>query len=198
MEMISLHTKDVEDIWFGVACDEMEIFATSFALSEQRAVQNLLKNIPFNVRFRRPKKISPFARRVIALLKDVYDGKDVSHSFSLVKSYLSSYAAKVIDTVSLIPVGYVASYGSVARAAGGNPRAVGRVMSLNPFPLFVPCHRVVRSDFRPGGYGGGVDVKLEILRHESRGYSSKREIPVGVDKLLVFPVERVLKRSEKE
>jgi len=95
----------------------------------------------------------------------------------------------------------VASYGSVARAAGGGPRAVGRVMASNPFPLVVPCHRVVCSDFTLGGYGGGYDnaaVKLGILRRESRGYGSEREISVGGGKLLVFPVERVLKRVGEE
>ena len=48
-----------------------------------------------------------------------------------------------------------------------------------------------------GGYGGGYDnvpVKLGILKRESRGYASEREISVGGGKLLVFPVERVLKR----
>lgn len=196
--MISLYTKNIEGVWFGVACEEGEIFATAFASSEQRTVRSLLKSIPFNVNFRHRDKTSALAGRVIALLKDVYDGKEVSHGFSLVKGYLSSYAGRVIDVVSLIPVGYVASYGSVATAAGGSPRAVGRVMSMNPFPLIIPCHRVVRSDFSPGGYGGGVDVKLGILKRESRGHTSEREISVDDKKLLVSPVEKVMKRVGKD
>jgi O-6-methylguanine DNA methyltransferase len=198
--MINLYIENIKGVWFGVAFDEGEIFATAFAFNEERALQGLLKSIPFNVPFQYSEKTSVLARRVIALLRDIYDGKGVSDGFSLVKSYLSDYARRVIETVSLIPLGYVASYGSVAKVAGGSARAVGRVMASHPFPLVVPCHRVVCSDFKLGGYGGGysgVDVKLGILRRESRGYASKRKISVGDKKLLVFPVERVLKRLEK-
>ncbi len=195
--MIGLYMENIEGVWFGIACDRKKIFATTFTFSKERTLQSLLKSLPFNVPFQHSEKTSVFAKRVIVLMKNIYDGKGDSDNFSLVTEHLSDYARRVIETVSLIPVGYVASYGSVARAAGGSPRAVGRVMASNPFPLVVPCHRVVCSDFTPGGYGGGYDnvpVKLGILKRESRGYASEREISVGDGKLLVFPVERVLKR----
>ena len=198
--MIGLYIENVEGVWFGIACDGKKIFATTFASDEKRVLQSLLKSIPFNVPFEHSEKTSVFAKRMIVLMKNIYDGKGDSDDFSLVKSNLSDYARRVIETVSLIPVGYVASYGSVARAAGGGARTVGRVMASNPFPLVVPCHRVVCSDFTLGGYGGGYDnvpVKLGILKRESRGYASEREISVGGGKLLVFPVERVLKRLGK-
>ena len=195
--MISLYFKNIEDVWFGTACDDRKVFATAFAFNETRTLQDLLKNIPFNVPFQYSEKASVFAMRVIAALKNIYDGKDISHSFSLEKEPLSNYARTVIETVSLIPPGYVASYGSVAKIAGGSPRAVGRVMALNPFPLIVPCHRVVRSDFKLGGYGVGLDVKFAILRRESKGYTSEREISVDNKKLSIFPVEFVLERLER-
>lgn len=199
--MIGLYMENVEGVWFGIACDGEKIFATTFASDEKRVLQSLLKSIPFNVPFQHSEETSVFAGRVIGLMKNIYDGKGDSDNFSLVKECLSDYARRVIEVVSLVPVGYVASYGSVARAAGGGPRAVGRVMASNPFPLVVPCHRVVCSDFTLGGYGGGYDnvpVKLGILKRESRGYGSEREIAVGGGGLLVFPVERVLKRVGEE
>lgn len=199
--MISLYMENVEGVWFGIACDREKIFATTFASDEKRVLQGLLKSIPFNVPFQYSEKTSVFAKRVIGLMKNIYDGKGDSDNFSLVTENLSDYARRVIEVVSLIPVGFVASYGSVARAAGGSPRAVGRVMASNPFPLVVPCHRVVCSDFTLGGYGGGYDnvpVKLGILKRESRGYASEREVSVGGGKLLVFPAERVLKRVGEE
>jgi methylated-DNA-[protein]-cysteine S-methyltransferase len=196
--MVSLYTKNVDDVWFGVACDGMKILATTFTFSQHQTTRLLLRSIPFNVSFQHVKKPSDFATRTLELLKDIYDGKDVSHTTSLDKSYLSSYAAKVLDAVSMIPVGYVASYGSVAKAVGGSPRAVGRVMSLNPFPLIVPCHRVVRSDFRPGGYGGGVNVKVGLLKRESRGYNSKKEISIDDRKLVVYPAQHVLEGAGKK
>ncbi|MDI6904909.1 MAG: methylated-DNA--[protein]-cysteine S-methyltransferase [Candidatus Bathyarchaeia archaeon] len=195
--MISLYVKNIEDVWFGIVCYENKIFATAFAFSEEDVLQSLLRNIPYDVPFQRFRKASAFAERVVVLLNDVYNGREVSCSFSLATNHLSSYARKVIETVSLVPLGYVTSYVSVAEAAGGSPRAVGRVMALNPFPLIVPCHRVVRSDLKLGGYGSGLDVKLEILRRESRGYTARREISVDSKKLSIFPVEFLLKRLEK-
>jgi O-6-methylguanine DNA methyltransferase len=196
--MISLYTRNIEGVWFGVAYNKEEVFATTFAFSEKRAMQGLLESIPFDVPFQHLEKPSVFAEHALGLLRNVYDGKDVSHSFSLATEHLSNYARKVIEIVSLIPLGYVTSYGSVARAAGGSPRAVGRIMALNPFAPIVPCHRVVSSDFTLGGYGGGLKVKLDFLRREKRGYTVKREIPVNGKKLQVFPAEFVLRKVEKE
>jgi O-6-methylguanine DNA methyltransferase len=196
--MISLYTRNIEEVWFGVAYDKEEVFATTFAFSEKRALQGLLESIPFDVPFQHLEKPSVFAEHALGLLRNIYDGKDVSHSFSLATEHLSDYARKVIEIVSLIPLGYVTSYGSVARVAGGSPRAVGRVMALNPFAPIVPCHRVVSSDFTLGGYGGGLKVKLDFLNREKRGYTAKREIPVNGKKLQVFPAEFVLRKVEKE
>jgi methylated-DNA-[protein]-cysteine S-methyltransferase len=195
--MLSLYAKDIDSVWFGVACDGEKVFGTTFAFGEKRAMQSLLESIPFNVPFQQLEKASAFAERVITLLKDVYDGKGASSDVSLATENLSNYTKKVIKVTSLIPVGYVASYGSIAKTVGGSPRAVGRVMASNPFAPIVPCHRVVSSDFTLGGYGGGLDVKLEILKRESRGYTSKREIQIDNKKLELFPVEFVFKELEK-
>ncbi len=67
-----------------------------------------------------------------------------------------------------IPAGETRSYGWLARKVGRPraARAVGRVMATNPLPIVVPCHRVVGSDGSLHGYGGGLDVKAELLRLE--------------------------------
>jgi len=196
--MISFYIKNLEGVWFGVAYDGGKVFSTAFAFSEKNVQQSLLNGIPFNVPFQCSEKASSFAERMLDLLKNVYDGKGGTQSFSLATEHLSNHAKKVIETVSRIPLGYVSSYGSVAKAAGGSPRAVGRVMASNPFAPMVPCHRVVSSDFTLGGYGGGLDVKLAFLIREKQGYTTKREIPVNGKKLQVFPVEFVLRKVKKE
>jgi hypothetical protein len=66
-------------------------------------------------------------------------------------------------------------------------------MAANPFAPIVPCHRVVKSDFSLGGYGGGLKVKLSLLGREKRGYSTSKEIEVNGRHLQVFPVEYVLR-----
>lgn len=195
--MMSVYTERVGNVWFGVAFEHERVFATTFGSSEKNVLQSLKESVPSNVPFQRLEKASKFAERVIAVLKEVYDGKDVSQSFSFERERLSNYTRRVIEAVCSIPPGYVASYGGVARTVGGSPRAVGHVMASNPFAPLCPCHRVVRSDFTLGGYGGGLDVKLAFLKRERRGYSSKKMVEVSNGKLELFPVEFALDRSER-
>jgi methylated-DNA-[protein]-cysteine S-methyltransferase len=67
-----------------------------------------------------------------------------------------------------VPFGHVVSYKELAERAG-HPRAsraVGTAMATNPVPIVVPCHRVLRTGGSLGGYGGGLDMKLHLLRLE--------------------------------
>lgn len=196
--MIGVYTKNISGIWFGVACDEQHIFSTAFANSQQAALRKLLRSIPFNVPFQVHPEPSAFAEKVLTSVKNVYDGKGDAKNVPLATEHLSLYTKKILAATSLIPTGYVASYGAIAKAAGGSPRSVGRVMASNPFAPIVPCHRVVSSDFTLGGYGGGLTAKLNFLIREKRGYTSTREISAGKRKLQIFPVERVLRKLGKE
>ena len=196
--MIDVYTKNLAGVWFGVACAEQRVFGTAFANSQQEALKSLLSSIPFNVPFQAHPEPSAFADTVLTSIKNMYDGNDVSQRVSLATEHLSAYTQKILEAASLIPTGYVTSYGAIAKAAGGSPRAVGRVMASNPFAPIVPCHRVVSSDFTLGGYGGGLTAKLEFLIREKRGYTSAREIAVGDKKLQIFPVERVLRKLGKD
>ena len=67
-----------------------------------------------------------------------------------------------------IPYGETRSYLDVARAIGSPDavRAVGTANGSNPVPLVVPCHRVIRSGGKLGGYGGGLDLKRRLLAME--------------------------------
>jgi methylated-DNA-[protein]-cysteine S-methyltransferase len=196
--MINLYAKSYDGVWFGVACDGKSVFATAFAPSQKQVLRSLLKSIPFNVPFQFSKEGTVFTEQVIATLKDVYDGKGAYGNFSLAMKHLSIYSQKVLEVTAKIPVGYVSSYGAIAKVVGGSPRAVGRVMALNPFPLIIPCHRVVASDFTLGGYGGGLNVKLEILNREKRGYSREEKITIDGGKLQIYPVELVLEKLQKK
>ena len=69
-----------------------------------------------------------------------------------------------------IPWGQTLSYGEVAHAAGGAPRAVGQACGANMLPLVVPCHRVLAAN-GIGGYSGGkgLDTKRFLLALEKDG-----------------------------
>ena len=194
--MIGVYTKNVGGVWFGVACSEQHVFATAFRHKEQETLKKLLSSIRLNVPFQVFPEPTGFAEKVLSAVKNVYDGKNSPQTFSLATEHLTGYTQRVLEVTSKIPAGYAASYGSIAKTAGGSPRAVGRVMASNPFPPIVPCHRVVSSDFTIGGYGGGVETKLEILTREKRGHKFPQQIPVGDKKLQVFPVEFALTKPE--
>jgi O-6-methylguanine DNA methyltransferase len=196
--MIGVYTKNIASVWFSVACDEKRIFGTSFAPSEKEALKSLLSGIPFNVPFQVFQVPSVFAEKILTIVKDVYDGKDVSKWFPLATEHLTAYTRRVLKAAVHVPVGYVTTYGSIAKAAGGSPRSVGNVMAANAFAPIVPCHRVVSSDFTLGGYGGGLDVKRQFLIREKRGYESPREIPFGDKHLAIFPVEFVLRKLKRD
>lgn len=191
--MIQVYAQNINGTWFSLACAEQQVFGTSFGETEQKALSNLLNNLPFNMPFQVFIAPSAYAKDTFALLENIFEGKDVNLNLNLAVNNLPAYTKRVIKATMQIPVGYVASYGSVAKAVGGGPRAVGNVMAGNCFAPIVPCHRVVKSDFTLGGYGGGLKVKYQLLTNEKRAYSSSMEIRLGEGLMQVYPVEFALK-----
>ncbi len=193
--MIEVYTQSLEGTWFATAINKQQIITTSFGDSQQTTINTILSNLPFNVPFQVFHEPSASAKNMLAILKSIYDGKDTNANPNLATARIPPYTLKVLKATSAIPLGYVTTYGAIAKAVGGGPRAVGNVMASNPFAPIVPCHRVVKSDLGLGGYGaGGLRVKLEFLRREKRGFSEPKEIDVGNGCLAVFPVEFVLKK----
>ena len=67
-----------------------------------------------------------------------------------------------------MPKGKVTTYSELAKAVGlkNGQRAIGRIMNKNPFPVIVPCHRVILSNGKIGGYAWGENVKTNMLSKE--------------------------------
>jgi len=81
---------------------------------------------------------------------------------------MSEFQARVLKLVSKVPRGKVTTYREIARALG-NPRAyraVANAVARNPFPVKIPCHRVVRSNGEIGGYRLGIRRKVKLLVQE--------------------------------
>ena len=78
------------------------------------------------------------------------------------------FQKKVLDKLQAVPRGAVISYQALGAAVGSasSARAVGNALHNNPVPIYIPCHRVISSDGRIGGYGGGTGRKLQLLRSE--------------------------------
>jgi len=65
-----------------------------------------------------------------------------------------------------VPRGCVTTYRLYAETVGMAPRAAARLLLRNPFPVLLPCHRVVASDLSLGGYAAGAEVKRALLVYE--------------------------------
>lgn len=79
------------------------------------------------------------------------------------------------EAIAAIPYGETASYGVLARLIGSSPRAVGQACRRNPFPIVIPCHRVIAAGRAIGYYSGGegIATKLWLLERERRVASRK-------------------------
>jgi O-6-methylguanine DNA methyltransferase len=193
--LIEVYVDNVGGICFVVAQRGGRILRTTFDNDQKTAVDAMLGKLAG------AESVKVFTQSVMqfsalfAALRARYDGKDTNYGFILADTDLPLYSQRVLRAVATIPIGYVASYGAVAKAVGGGARAVGNVMASNPFPLIVPCHRIIKSDLGLGGYGvGGLGVKLEFLNREQRGYSESKEIEMCGGVLKVFPTESVVKK----
>jgi len=200
--MIDVYVAGSGNVWFGLAYVGEKIVATVFNSSKDRAVKSLLGCLPAGVGYRIVEKGSEFAERTILALKEVHIGKQGFTDFVLAEELIAEPTAQVLKAAASIPVGYVTSYGSIAKVAGTDPRLVGRIMASNPLYPIVPCHRVVGSDFALVGYGGrktpdALKAKLARLIAESKGFKSEKEVSIDGAKLRVFPVEWVIKRAKE-
>ncbi|MFH2102758.1 MAG: methylated-DNA--[protein]-cysteine S-methyltransferase [Chloroflexota bacterium] len=108
--------------------------------------------------------------QVINELHEYLEGERRVFTIPIDWSVLRPFQQKVLQLTFSIPFGETRTYGELA-ATLGNPkaaRAVGRAQATNPMPLVIPCHRVIGSDGKLHGYGGGegLATKEWLLRME--------------------------------
>jgi methylated-DNA-[protein]-cysteine S-methyltransferase len=147
-------------LWTGAA-DE--------ALARLRRRFDLLDNETWRENFNR--ELDRYFRGDIAVLDRPVD-------LSLVES---EFKRRALMRLREVPSGSVTTYQALAADCGAPDaqRAIGTTMATNPIPLFVPCHRVIRSDGTIGNYGGGVKNKLILLRNEGFEVGSSLKLPAS-------------------
>ena len=79
-----------------------------------------------------------------------------------------SLEKKIYKKLLEVPSGKVTTYGELAKAVGmkNGQRVVGQIMNKNPYPALVPCHRVILSSGKVGGYAYGAEIKINMLARE--------------------------------
>ena len=111
---------------------------------------------------------TPF-QQVIEQLRAYFEGE--LHEFSVALDPEGTpFQTRVWRELERIPYGETISYGQLAERIG-NPkasRAVGLANGSNPIPIIVPCHRVIGSNGKLTGYGGGLPIKEKLLALERR------------------------------
>lgn len=110
---------------------------------------------------------TPF-QRPIQQLKEYFSGKRKTFTINLV-SKGTPFQQQVWQALLSIPYGHTLSYGQIAQAIGKPKavRAVGAANGQNPVSIIVPCHRVIGSNGKLVGYGGGLSIKEALLTHEN-------------------------------
>jgi methylated-DNA-[protein]-cysteine S-methyltransferase len=137
----------------GVRCDDDEIVEIAF-LEPRREVA------PANA------LAAEAARQLRAYLADP------AFTFGLpLRPSGTAFQRRVWERIAAIPEGCTETYGQLAKRLRSAPRAVGQACGANPFPLVVPCHRVVAAGGGLGGFarhGGGflLEIKRWLLAHE--------------------------------
>jgi O-6-methylguanine DNA methyltransferase len=178
------------------------ILATVVSSTKEEAVRSLLVSVPLEVEYQVVEEGSEFAEKTILMLKELDSGNEESKNFSLATEYIPEHVAKILKAAATIPIGYVTSYGNIAKIAGTEPKTVGRIMATNPLYPIVPCHRVVGADFSLVGYGGrknlpALQAKLARLSKEAKSFTTEKEVLANGRKLTVYPVEYSIKRAKK-
>ncbi len=109
---------------------------------------------------------------LIDALTAYFSREPVRISAPLELSEHTDFQKDVWGVVSEIPYGEVRTYGWVAAQLGRSKaaRAVGRALAENPFPIVVPCHRIVRGDGSLGGFSAGIAWKKALLQLEGIGH----------------------------
>jgi len=170
MKELSLATKEHDGTWFGVLISKQSgLLACSFSPSKKALEKHLRVDAPSD-------PIHEFTNESnIALTEmiNIYEGRKTTSKVRLDWEAVSSFQKDVCQQMNVIPKGRVTSYGMIAKRINSGPRAVGTAVARNPWPLFIPCHRVVPANLEIGNYsiGGalsehGCEVKRDLLERE--------------------------------
>ena len=191
--MISVGRQENNNVWFSAAVQDDQVLVTYFS-PEDPDLKRILLRLPEDTMFEVLEEPNQFLAKVLKAIEEVFNGNDrETFLFNIGLQHLSSYTQNVLQCTSLVPVGYVTTYGAIAKVSGGIARSVGRVEASNPVPLLIPCHRVVSSDLRIGGYGYGEQTKWEILQREDRGYEESKKLKIDDTELILFPIKWIKK-----
>jgi methylated-DNA-[protein]-cysteine S-methyltransferase len=153
--------------YFGLAGTEYALCRTQLPGPKSEKIKSmLLKN------FHNPQFDKTFFKTLQEQITTYFEGAYINFSrdVPLALEGLSSFGISVLTTCRAIEFGQTISYSGLAKKSGrpAASRAVGSALAKNPLPLIIPCHRIIRSDGKLGGFSapGGITLKEKMLELE--------------------------------
>ena len=155
--------------YFGFAGSEYGLCRTQLPAPKPEKIKTLLlKNLP----------AAQFDKSFCKILQQqitaYFEGDYIkfSRDIPLILDGFSSFGTSILKTCREIEIGQTITYGKLAKKAGrpNASRAVGSTLAKNPLPLIIPCHRIIRSDGKMGGFSapGGITLKKKLLELEGQ------------------------------
>ena len=155
--LYTIYVQEIVGVWFAVVFgEEGRIVASNFSRKgRKQCIANILKILPVESDFTEEKPKGA-AVDVLRNMGRIYMGEPLKREFKFDMERLTPFIKKALLMTYKIPLGFVATYGGIAKALGniGAARAVGQAEATNPFAPIIPCHCVVGSDLKLHGYGG--------------------------------------------
>ena len=149
--------------WCGAVFEDQYLIRFFLPLPKEDALNLIKKEFP-------NAKRTAVAKKLVRDVSNYFKGEKVLFKFPLHMHGLTSFEKSVLQAVAEIPYGKLLTYKDIAKRIGRSKaaRAVGRAVGKNPFPLIIPCHRVIRSDGKIGGFSaaGGIALKKKMLKLE--------------------------------
>jgi methylated-DNA-[protein]-cysteine S-methyltransferase len=148
--------------WIGAVSEKGRLVKVSVCYSQKDLYRSL------GAALKEQTGPSSFLKRLKQDLLSYWQGERVDFTnYSLKLDGYSPFQRKVWKLTQEIPYGEVRSYKWIAKRLGSKGyRAVGQALAHNPFPLIIPCHRVIREDKGLGGFSAGLEIKRKLLRKE--------------------------------
>ncbi len=135
--------------WFAVLVDDQDCLVASAFSDDRRVVKNHLVRYSLKVAHISPREVK---HSFVEDMAKLHNGEAPKRPVKLGSIGISEFQEKVYEVLKKIPRGRVTNYGLIAKAIKSGPRAVGNAVGSNPWPLFVPCHRVVPINMTVGNY----------------------------------------------
>ncbi len=165
--MIRYVIEEIDGRYIGIGMNGKELCCNTIPLSSRMDTEADLRATCYSTWGNSIELISeyhiPIATEIAHCIHGLFSGLDSElQSIKLARHPREKFWNALL-LMRAIPRGKVTTYGELARSLGTSPRAAGNYASKNPFPLIIPCHRVIRSDMRIGGYSYGSIIKASLL-----------------------------------